>query len=289
MLRKEHAGDFPAQDTTIRASCVLVASGNRSRYTFDGQTWKLDEGVLIPQKVLEVFDGREHRNLMFELGPERFTQMVTSEPGPNPHAESLRPVCWHFWPLRAGFGGFPVNDLVVTAKKAEVDGRPCAVIEQRPNASQGRWDSWEYWIDPDAGYLVRRAYRRDSRNAIREQLDLVFKWADSGERMLSEWTTQIFLGGQLEHRYHYTITNIVLNPPVTAGDFKVEPPVRRSFSKARLKHRRSFTMREFCDLWNQEPRLTPSCLRKKSSVSLPPSSDFQAKTLEKSRPSGEPR
>src|SRR4029079_11955298 len=135
----------------------------------------------VPRRALEVFDGREHRMLLSELGPEKYSQMVISVPGPNPVEPTLLPICWYFWPLRAAFGGFPVDDLGVTGKGAEVDGRGCAVVEQRPNAAQGRPNSWEYWIDLKDGYLVRRAYQRDSRDAILKQIELAYDRKESGE------------------------------------------------------------------------------------------------------------
>jgi hypothetical protein len=219
-------GAAPPEDSTLRSKCTLLVSGDRTCYSFFGKVWARwpDRAEVVTRKYKSTFDGETFTSLRAPIGAEQGPQVVTDR-RPNRDVKSLemRSLAWYFWPLRPTCGGLARDDLALSERTEELEGEVLAVLEERSTSRPGRGNWWEFWIEPSEGFLIRRA-RAHNPVGVYCQFDIDYKADADGVRHPCGWKMLDFDDGKMVRSRVCDMSEIVVNPPVTDADFKIESP-----------------------------------------------------------------
>jgi hypothetical protein len=153
ITRTEHRSGA-AEDIVMRQQGeFLMARDGRLRYHIVGQGLMGDEKTTGPQDTDQAFDGEclkqfdpEPVSIGFPVGfiyPEN--EML--------RGYALDPILWWLRIKPAALGGVNPMGFESDSQVGVVDGRQCVVVHDRLARK-----SYTFWLDPERGYLICRAY-----------------------------------------------------------------------------------------------------------------------------------
>jgi hypothetical protein len=210
----------PPEDVTFEVPSSICIDGNKVRYTRDDRQWSAKEKAYVLQPYMTVFNG--------ELGKTFHSKGASYAPWPQaliqgrfPDARALylSPLFMTFRACAPEFRSFDIQTLVLTGRRAVIDGKSCLEVERQLGSYVER-----VWIDPSRDYVVVRALSSNTEHP-RTKIDIAYrKDADSGW-VPEKWDILMFYAsGKLQQSMRAKVTSYQINPPVELSEFDIEFP-----------------------------------------------------------------
>lgn len=231
----------PPQDTTLVVSSSLCLDGEKLRYKREGWAWSAKDQAHVPRLCLTVYDGK--------VGKEFYPLGAPYAPWPDglilsgyPNARSLplSPLVMTFRPFLPQMRIFDLHTMVLTDRRAVIDGKPYRELERKSGNSLMR-----VWVDSSRDYVIGR-YLTMVNDRPRTKIDISYR-KDAGVGWVPErWDyTTFYADGKLKHAVQAKVVSYQINPTVEAKEFYLEfPPGTRVHDRTNPQSPSDYIVRE---------------------------------------------
>jgi hypothetical protein len=215
-----------------KATLTFIIDGGKLRFEYVGE--QTTDGATIDQNYAAAFDGNLNRSLF--LPAEKSLQPYPNGfiGGRSTSAALLDtlPLRWLFALSQPVMAEVDVEALTVGDTEGFVDGTRCVVahttanpaLPAKPGMSAPPGAGYSYWLDPSAGYSIRR-YAWDYGGKTSVQIDAEYTLDKSGVWIPQTWTSWRFDSmGQPTETARLKMTDYQINPKLTGKDFSIEFP-----------------------------------------------------------------
>lgn len=212
---------FPPRDATYTNRYALLIDGKRWMVRTDGRTWFTGDSQLHPLQRKTAFDGVVQRNFSGAIRPDFFPQLTIADTESNTELTLLdrAPVQWFYRPLSPGMGGLDPEELELLNQTATLEGRSLVVLQRTTRGGI----VWEYWVDPDQDFVIRRATSKDRRGFDR-RLNISYERNAQHGWVPIAWDFRRTHGDRVETRMRCTVTRWQINPDLPDEEFRIDVP-----------------------------------------------------------------
>lgn len=187
-------GPFPPADVVHwHDNELLLADGDKIRYTRTGPIWIADRSEFDECRYLSVFDGKvsacEYSGPAYEKRAAGFVGAVF----PDRESGRLWPMLFFCRPLAIGLGGISLKDWELLPGVQEAEGEKCVVLRQ----NHGNWLSHQIFLSVEREYLPVKILRT-SNAAVVNQFIIRYRKDAAWEPIPDSWEfTVLELDGSL--------------------------------------------------------------------------------------------
>jgi hypothetical protein len=232
---------IPPIDTTFDVAVSLSLDGEKVRHVRDDQQWSAKAKSFVAQPETTVFDGATGKTFR----PVAATWMswpsgIVKARNPIGSSLYLSPVMMSFRPFHTEMRLFDVESLVLTGRRAMVDGNWCLEALQRMQTYEQR-----VWLDPSRDFVMVR-FLSTQKERLTRKIDVRYRQHSPSLWLPDSWEIVMFHpDGKLERSMRGTLASCEINLPLEAQEFEIEFPAgTRVVDLSDPKHETDYIVRE---------------------------------------------
>ncbi|MBX9583961.1 MAG: hypothetical protein K2X87_26985 [Gemmataceae bacterium] len=213
----------PGADATHDAEASLVLDGNMTRYRLKRFIWDEPTSQFQPLESDSAFvNGRT--STLRVMGGQAMPSGTVNKATADINLDMTT------WPIFAAFRGVDRDAMnredlgtFTAARRSTLNAKP--VVELVAERTETRSEQ-KMWVDPAADFSPVRYDQYDPGGGLIRRVTVTSRKDGSGVLIPSAWAYQAYEGGKLVRSATATVTDLVVNPPTTADDFRITFPVR---------------------------------------------------------------
>jgi hypothetical protein len=214
---------LPTEEVDFDFDNVLVLDGNKVRVEMTYPEWSGRRLLFRRLPLVSVWDGE--RGLTFHpngFGPAGGpTGIVTRKADDWVKSAYWSPLTLTVRGLNPNLVQYPIPQLTATDRTEAIDGHMCREYTAGPDPDR----LVRFWLDPQAGHVVRRVVLPQGPFRTTDQLDVRFRPDETTGWLPSGWTlTEADADGNAVRTITATVTAARLNEPVPEHRFELTFP-----------------------------------------------------------------
>src|SRR5262249_31826835 len=208
----------PATEAVASADNRIVLDGIRVRVE-DNSPVMSTGGIFHRQQHISVFDGEETRTFFPRgIGAGESPVGIIHPREDRALMQIPRPLAMHFRGLKPEFGHDTIDRWQPTGRAMVIDGVNYPELEVQFKEHLTR-----YWVDPTKGHVVHRVDSEHNGRLTRRET-ITYRQNPTG-CVPGGWRDEVLRADGAPWQIHEsTVTRLVVNGPVDAGEFRLEFP-----------------------------------------------------------------
>lgn len=217
---------LPAEDTRAESENTVLLDGKQFRYEDNHPVFHLPEGELRPQSRIGVANTELAKSLVVFQNEQparpigRITGTALAE---ESKFVEVQPILMFCRGVEPSLPAYPIPRFRPTGGRAMIDGKECLAYE-----FGGQQHLVACWVDPAAGYCIRRKQSR-TRGELSTQTDVAYSPHSELGLVPDRWTfTRFMREGKVAHAISVNVLEWEAPGSIPASQFDIAfPPATR--------------------------------------------------------------
>lgn len=193
----------------------LRIDGQRRHFRYHGEQWSEDGREVVPLDSTQAFLRGEYRIVGIRLPGQQYHYGYLQSTDENRLCVATFPVFWALSELTINF-----KDARIDGENIDCRGRPTTLLREDQGSTY-----WLYWLDPAAGFEVRRAASYRDDGSCMRQFDIEYSVNDVSDAVPSSWKMISFSGnGRIKTSESAKMVRFSINRDFSDKDFELDFP-----------------------------------------------------------------